>query len=57
MKDTNMGALKPPQKYDTFKEGVDYMTDEQKFQLVQNGKDTGDKLNMDASLYLHDGRG
>jgi hypothetical protein len=52
-----MGALPIDQKYMTLKRNVDYMTDPTTFQQVQNGISTGLKVQQEAPLYLHDGRG
>ena len=65
IKDTSLGGdadeksgLPIVQKYKTFEAYHDFMLDPDKFQQVQNGNDTGDKLNvLKDPLFLHDGRG
>ncbi len=56
LQDTALGALPVVQKYKTNKAGVDYMTDKTTFLAVQNGIDTGLKLQPEPPVYLHDGR-
>jgi hypothetical protein len=55
---TNLGALPIEQKYVTYKAGVDYLTDEASWFLVQNGGSTGlsDQAEPEPK-YLHNGRG
>lgn len=61
---TMFGSLPIVQQYITNKastgptSGADFMLSEGEFQLVQNGKPTGNKLTpLKKPLYLHDGRG
>jgi hypothetical protein len=55
---TRLGSLPITQQYFTNKSGVDFMLDEDEFQKVQNGIDTGKSLTeLKLPLYLHDGRG
>ena len=55
---TRLGSLPITQQYLTDKSGVDFMLDEDEFQKVQNGIDTGKRLTeLTSPLYLHDGRG
>jgi hypothetical protein len=55
---TNLGAAPYDQRYITYRAGIDYMTDQQSWFLVQNGGATG-LTNQPESVprYLHDGRG
>ena len=57
LQDTTLGALPITQKYATFKKAVDYMLDKGTFMQVQNGIPTGQQLQPDVPLFLHDGRG
>jgi len=57
LKDTALGSLPITQKYTTFKNDVDYMTDEATFQFVQNGKEPLPAPQTNGQVYLHDGRG
>lgn len=55
---TDLGALPFPQKYITYKPGIDYMTDTATWFDVQNGIPTGLTDQPDPTpRYLHNGRG
>ena len=52
-----MGAQEMDQQMFTYAAGIDYMTDATTFQQVQNGIDTGLRVQLDPHpRYLHDGR-
>lgn len=57
LKHADFGAFPFDQRYVTFKSGIDYMTSEDEFLKVQNGVPTGQAVQRDAAVYLHDGRG
>jgi hypothetical protein len=53
-----MGAQEMGQQMFTYGAGIDYMTDPTTFQQVQNGIDTGLRVQLDPQpRFLHDGRG
>ncbi|MFL6451684.1 MAG: vanadium-dependent haloperoxidase [Bryobacteraceae bacterium] len=57
LKQADFGAFPFNQRYVTFKSGIDYVTDEAEFLKVQNGAPTGQAIQRDPAVYLHDGRG
>ena len=57
LKSTCIGAMPVTQKYTTFQANVDYVVTPNDFLKVQNGIATGQTLQPQDPVYLHNGRG